>query len=35
VGGSQRLIDALLAHPDLDAEPAAYGDVPAHDLEDR
>ncbi|GAA3543550.1 hypothetical protein AFL01nite_29830 [Aeromicrobium flavum] len=35
VGGSQRLIDAVLGHPDLDAEPATYGEIPALELEDR
>ncbi|MCD9155335.1 hypothetical protein [Aeromicrobium duanguangcaii] len=35
VGGSQRLVDAVLSHPDLAAEPAAYGDVPDSDNEDR
>lgn len=25
IGGSRQLIDAVLAHPDLDAEPATYG----------
>lgn len=28
VGGSQALVDAVLAHPDLDAEPATYGSPP-------
>ena len=35
IGGSQRLIDAVLAHPDLNAEPATHGDAPADDREAR
>lgn len=35
IGGSHQLIDDVLAHPDLDAEPATYGIVPALDPEDR
>ncbi|GAA2087609.1 hypothetical protein IDH50_16370 [Aeromicrobium tamlense] len=35
VGGSQRLIDEVLAHPDLSAEVATHGAVPALDPEDR
>lgn len=35
VGGSHAMIAAVLAHPDLDAEPATYGDQPPQTLEDR
>lgn len=35
VGGSQRLVDEVLAHPDLDAAPVTYGVVPSLDPEDR
>src|SRR5690606_557262 len=35
LGGSRRLVDTLVAHPDLTAAPATYGVLPALDPEDR
>ena len=34
VGGSQRLVDAILAHPELDAESVTYGVLPTITSED-
>jgi len=34
IGGSQALVDAVLAHPDLDAEPVTHGVVPTTASED-
>ena len=34
VGGSQRLVDAVLAHPELDAESVTYGVLPTITAED-
>lgn len=35
LGGSQRLVDTVVTHPDLDAAPATYGVLPALEEEDR
>ena len=35
IGGSQRLVEAVLAHPELDAAPITHGDLPLTPSEDR